>query len=478
MEAIEKTIKKILIGFMAVLCAFTVTFNCTTKRIEAFTVADDVVVGVLGMLALMGFTAVYSEGSHMGTGIGSPHEDTFIKQEMHNFVTDAASQGLASPTQLNKWVEKFKNGVIDTASTVSKTIFDFFKKHLYNWANSNSDTGFPGITHLPLGTELLNGRGITVKAGSSFTSTLKMTNISETNAKAYLIPLWPNGSNSKTMFVASDSKNCEVTLDFGNYTRIFKTDQSYGDTGIYYAVATNIGNTIWWDSSGDFNFGTYILPLHREINSLNEYIKKILENNDIDVDNSFTNRKYLSDESIDGFGIANTVDGTNTEGKDEVKMGWMTDNFTKYYDSVIDGTLGIDDVISKNKSYVKDKDKPIEDAKTIPDDIPYPVAVPDEETIKKSQNIKNNKSLITLFPFCIPYDVYYTFTLFCAEPKPLKIDFYLMMPEVDGHGFKIVQNKYTLDFSIFQTASTVLTYLMDILFVLSLALITRSLIRG
>lgn len=480
---IKKIADKMMLTIFAFLLAFSVTFSFSTKKVDAIAAVDDVAIVVLGFLATMGFVGVFSDGSKLGTSIDSPLGDSFIKQEIDDFKKDCVSSGIATSFAIAKWSEKLISGVVDTTTTVSKNIFDFFKKHLYNWANSNSDIGLPGITSLPLDVEILDGHGISLGAfNKPFSSTLKMTSISDSSAKAYLLPLWPAYSSSKTMFVVSTSKNCDVTLNFGSYSWTYKTTQSYGDTGLYYAPDINIGNTIFWSSSDSgFNLGTYILPLHREMENLNDYIKGVLENHDIDVENSFTNRKYLDDESIDGYGIADVTSGTYTDGHDEVRLGWLNNSFTKNYEDAVSGTLGIDDIISKNKSYVKDKDKTINDAVTIPDSIPFPIAIPDEDTISKTKNIKNSKSLITLFPFCIPYDLYYCFTLFCAEPAPLKFDFYYMQPvsdKSDSFGFKIVNKKATLDFSMFQAVSDITTFLFDILFVLTLALITRNLIRG
>lgn len=466
--------KKIINSFLAFILAFSICVFSSQKKVEAVAAVDDFVVVGLGILAGMGILATSSTTNNFKDGVFSASGQSYILNEMYKIRDDASKNGIALPADVSKWFDKLKTGIIDTTTETARAIWNFFKKELYNFGHGNSDIGLPGITSLPLGVNLLkDARNVSFEYGGHYTDTLTMTDVSN-NSKVYLVPLWPDRSNSKTAFLVSTEKDTKITMKFGDWgTRQFSTTQKIGDTGLYYSVVTNMGNTIWWqNSNADFNFGSYILPLHREINSLNDYVKNVLENHDIDVPNNFTDRQYTNSEAIDGFEWANSKDGTTTLG-DEVKLGFLSNTFEKKYTSTTEGSLSIGDTLVDGVPF--EKGKTIEDSKTIPDSIPLPIAIGDKETIEKAKKIKNKNNLLSIFPFCIPYDIYFLCTLFVAEPLPLSLSFPLPDKIVNGD---FTFKNYEVSLKDYEAASHVCQYMMDIVFVAGLLIITRSLIRG
>lgn len=466
--------KKLFNAFLAFMLAFSICVVSSQKKVEAVALVDDTVVVALGLLAGMGLLATSSNTNNFKDGVFSTTGQNYVLNAVTDIREKVYTMGIASTVEATKWFNKLKTGIIDTTTEAARSIWNFFKKELYNFGHGSSDMGLPGITSLPLGVDLLkDARSVSFEYNHNYTDTLTMTDVSN-NSKVYLVPLWPDRSNSKTAFLVSTEKDTKITMKFGDWgTRQFSTTDEIGDTGLYYSVVTNIGNTIYWkNSSTDFNFGSYILPLHREINNLDDYVKNVLENHDIDVPNNFTDRQYTTNESIDNFEWSNSKDSTTTLG-DEVKLGFLSNSFEKHYTSTTDGSLSIGDTLVDGVPF--EKGETIDESVTIPDSIPLPIAIGDKETIEKAKKIKNKNNLLSIFPFCIPYDIYFLCTLFIAEPLPLSLSFPLPDKIINGD---FTFKNYEVSLKSYEAASKVCQYMMDIVFVAGLLIITRSLIRG
>lgn len=466
--------KKLVNAFLAFMLAFSICVCSTQKKVEAVAIVDDTVIVALGLLAGMGILATTSKNNSFQDGVFSTTGQNYVLNAVTDIREKVYTMGIASTIEATKWFNKLKKGVIDTTTETARSIWNFFKKELYNFGHGKSDIGLPGITSLPLGTNLLvDAKNVVFIYNGHQTNSLTMTDISN-NSKVYLVPLWPDRSNSKTAFLLSTEKDTKISLKFGDWgTRDYYTTSAIGDTGIYYSVITNIGNTVYWQNLSDsFNFGKYILPLHREINNLDDYVKNILENHDIDVPNNFTDRQYTNSEGIDNFEWANSKDGTTTLG-DEVHLGFLDSSFEKHYTSTTDGSLSIGDTLIDGVPF--EKDKTIDDSKTIPDSIPLPIAIGDKETIERAKKIKNKSNLLSIFPFCIPYDIYFLCTLFIADPLAPSLSFPLPDKIINGD---FTFKNYELSLKDYETASHVCQYMMDIVFIAGLLIITRSLIRG
>ena len=151
------------------------------------------------------------------------------------------------------------------------------------------------------------------------------------------------------------------------------------------------------------------------------------------------------------------------------------DAYDNIVDAINDGTITLDDGIAQIQDLLH--------VLVIDDttDIVQPVR-PDPDTGEdqtKEDVIKENKSnmgftlagLEKVFPFCIPFDIYAFMTLLVAEPVAPEFDFPI----------KSVNNQTEeihIDLSPFEPVAVVVRYIFDFLFIIGLALMTRSLIGG
>lgn len=125
-------------------------------------------------------------------------------------------------------------------------------------------------------------------------------------------------------------------------------------------------------------------------------------------------------------------------------------------------------------------DTPVVDSEENTDDPdnPYPETTP--EDIQENQGgefYPTGMDLSNIFPFCIPFDIYYLFSSLVATPETPTFDIEFAYPQslkpYLGNSFV-----YTLDFSDFEVVARVLKIMLSLLFIFGLMKITRSIIRG
>lgn len=87
-------------------------------------------------------------------------------------------------------------------------------------------------------------------------------------------------------------------------------------------------------------------------------------------------------------------------------------------------------------------------------------------------NSYNTYGLSSVFPFCIPFDMYDLISVLVAEPKAISFDWNFYFGEYIG------EYVYTVDLSIFDPVMKVVRTTELILYMLGLMILTRSLIRG
>ena len=156
------------------------------------------------------------------------------------------------------------------------------------------------------------------------------------------------------------------------------------------------------------------------------------------------------------------VDGTDVI---TLPVDWSNDRIT---DGLKDGTLTYEDVLDMTDSI------PI----VTDDDVVYPInregISADPFDPPTGSDIPASGFTISglerLFPFCIPFDLYYLFAALIAEPEAPNFtwEFYVL-----GETYDI-----NIDLSDYDTAAQLLRDMLIILFILGLALKTRDLIRG
>lgn len=109
--------------------------------------------------------------------------------------------------------------------------------------------------------------------------------------------------------------------------------------------------------------------------------------------------------------------------------------------------------------------------------IPSDPDLPDETIQDKiNENINNNgfvlSGLENFFPFCIPFDIYAFITILVAEPVAPVIHWEIYNPVTQEN------NEIVLDFAMWESIVVLMRYIFDFLFIIGLALISRSLIGG
>lgn len=106
--------------------------------------------------------------------------------------------------------------------------------------------------------------------------------------------------------------------------------------------------------------------------------------------------------------------------------------------------------------------------------IPTPGAAPvaGEWTAEEQSANEKSKSLVNLFPFCIPFDLIDALKLLKAKPEVPHWEFDWVIPSVD---FKY---HFVIDLSMFNTLFYIFNKMFLLSFIVGLILLTRNIIRG
>lgn len=105
--------------------------------------------------------------------------------------------------------------------------------------------------------------------------------------------------------------------------------------------------------------------------------------------------------------------------------------------------------------------------------VPLPTRTPEQE--QQAENIKDAKMVVDLhefFPFCVPFDLVRLIKVLHAEPKAPAFETAIKYDKLN------INVPIKLDLSLFDEAARVFRLCEVILFILSLILVTRNIIRG
>lgn len=140
--------------------------------------------------------------------------------------------------------------------------------------------------------------------------------------------------------------------------------------------------------------------------------------------------------------------------------GVYDDAVTNYYNdtSYIDQSQYITNITNVYEQAIAENDPAVD----------TPVIAP----ILGNLNSYNTYGLSSVFPFCIPFDMYDLISVLVAEPKAISFDWNFYFGENIG------EYVYTVDLSIFDPVMKVVRTTELILYMIGLMILTRSLIRG
>lgn len=413
------------------------------------------------LLAIVGVTVAGSVASQVDW---SDVRDQCVEVQLQNG---------ASQAQVSEWWAKLARGTLDKASSC----WSSFKEWAQTLVSSNTSESFDYPKPISDVCDYLSS-----KYGMTWLKSLKnYSSISSYNVKGFILEkyssdydyytylyLFEEGSN---IYLNGNSINSSIGIIRAYYLQNYY-DNSWSRVS-YFSIpsSSSVVPSGFWIATSDlsdmlasrpyFGYDNYFSgsgSVTSDWQSAIDVAKQNLEllNRDLPDENA-------SEVAIPMPGIADSDNEASSDAYDNI------------IDAINDGTITLDDGIAQIQDLLH--------VLVIDDttDIVQPVR-PDPDTgepEKKDDVIKENKSnmgftlagLEKVFPFCIPFDIYAFLTLLVAEPVAPEFDFPI----------KSVNNKTEeihIDLSPFEPVAVVVRYIFDFLFIIGLALMTRSLIGG
>lgn len=492
-----KNFKKLVLSFFSSLIVFVSSISpCNAFVLEWGTGEAFLwLAGIVGGLVVS--TNTWDDFKNVG------EIDSFGERFFNAYVKYCVNLGKTAK-DAEKWFNDVKKGVVDTASDFFLLFKTYLKSAVIPLANDNGKLSF-----VSSGDDLaqnMNNIRLSISGrptyGNMIPNSISVVSYTE-GAKIYpfFVKAKTNDGSIKNMvYFFSDKENSKISLNL-DYP-----DYSYGDKTLFINTGTYTGSL-----SGDTwntDFGSYnglnwsdmdgssswelvsenIAPSYGGFNFIDmtnidlsykyssdfkfavaSYIGNNVLNNTLELDPPFVNNR--KDVNVDNVGLADVATGTLTG---DIDINWNNSlPFLKLYDNVVDGTASLDDVstASKVRPYDTTKNTVIDSSKVT--DIPISSVVSDASKNNTAQKLKN-PSLASVFPFCIPWDIYSVVKVFSADPVAPSYTF--EVPWSIEKDAKPV--KYTIDLSNYAPVSTVCRSLFLLLFIVGLAMVTRDLIRG
>lgn len=145
---------------------------------------------------------------------------------------------------------------------------------------------------------------------------------------------------------------------------------------------------------------------------------------------------------------------------------------------VADVAAVIDDAIAKNPGLdivdVMDLviTVPRDETQEGEDETDKPIVVPDVPALRPEEDFEIGTAIVSKFPFCVPFDLIKAVQTLSSDPVVPDFDVKIKIPSLkQTYSIKI-------DFNQFETMAVVSRWFFRLLFILSLILITRKLIKG
>lgn len=371
-----------------------------------------------------------------------------------------------------EWLQNATEGVVDTASNYWELFKDYVRMDILPLTNPNGAVAsVPG--HVDVISSLKN---VEFYLGSGTLTYFEIDSVSQADSIIYLVPLV--SGNSRTLMFVSNKPNNTISVHYKNKgedmvrVKDWVTSIPVGDSGLYYSYANNMGNLMYWsNTAADFSFGDYVAPLDETVgNNLNDWVDKNLDTS-LELDPPFVNDRNVTEKDIDNVGLFNPATGAMT-GDIDINLK-NTLSWADVMTGLKNGTLTWDDVgtLVGTRPYDTTTDMVID--KEGVTDIPVDDVISDADKNSTAEKLKN-PSLIMVFPFCIPWDIYNIFKLLAAEPVAPNFDF--SFPYMDENGIQYTEHR--IDLSPFNSVASVVRVMFNILFVLGLIILTRYVIKG
>lgn len=443
--------KKVCIYILVGLITITGTFTSFYKGAYAFEYVGGALAfeeAIKWLLASVGIISAGGMSADYWENHGQEFEDYCIQQN----ITD---------TEVANWQLKLCEGVLDKGSEC----WQAFKE----WAStltageSSSDNTISGVTVSGIS---FNDFSFYDYSGVYQRSGYYIYNVNNTKCVIYNYYIGGGSLSSTPWIVFSSSESSSFSGSYQNITIDGKT--------VYYVSNYNTG---YFNPSLSYTIQN---PFNDSVRGTNDSIiawAMIYGSSSSVVDSDFISvQPDVTDLDI----ISSPIPDTDAQ-EVAIPMPGVTDSdneasaeaYDNIVDQVNDGTLELDDAITQ----VIDTLKIIVYEQETEKIFPKPENEEDQENL--DDKINENKDnmgftlggLETVFPFCIPWDIYAFINLLRADPVPPKIELPFPNP-LDP------ENPWTVevDFSDWDDGMKIVRLAEDFLFIIGLAVLTRSLI--
>lgn len=455
-------LKNVLKKAMIVLTCIMLVFASSVKQTKAFALIDDLAVAaVLAGLCCVGGVVLSNDTikSNVGDLINSAAEtyaDFYggLYEDAKKAVTDMCS------------------AIYDTGTVLASDVNTWLHGWLGNWINGSVLPTYAGTSFGPIfsststfafGDGTLPGHDVKTELGyyykttsfyapygNQFVFTLSHSITAEENAKrVYYYSVYDNG------VYVSYSPDVNTTEKYPCVIAFFPT----GGGGLDF-IPTGVPIYLTGLSNAFFRFADGTTAFY---NHMTDKWSRDVEGT-LELDPDIFNKDALNDIDIakpwaDTYNeLTKSIDYTNH---------WVLGNdvtFDNVGDMTFPGTVAIpkDNV----KDYVDSKDYPL----VIPTDVPAVEEIPKDTVIDKYPTWTPPNLYAadwsSVFPFCIPFDVFKFLELLSATPKAPHF--------VWNYNFMGNKGKIDINLDKFDDIAAISRTLFDVLFIVGLAMVTRS----
>lgn len=374
--------------------------------------------------------------------------------------------------------------VLDLGSSALSSV----KNYLKSKEGYGSDTGLDALTinsiRSPDSYIVFNGE-MTVRGSSVFNYKVSHT------APVFIIPVkWNSevGAKYNCGFVALSSEPFEpnmgdkskeadgVYYSYASYHILLDSGEELPESGYTYTFHNYIDCMHWFTSLDSSYLGNPSIAV--SVDSVPDIQQRIVDSPVVITIPSETVARNIIDvvygtdtapSRADALAPTMDViygDKVDTD-EDEGTYPWLPD-ITNVLNGIKDRVAGVsDDVKSLSDSIAGVEDK----VDAIPNTIATDIATTDVSAAKSF----TVADLGNIFPFCLPFDLIDFFAVLSAEPQAPKINW--TFPAVPL--FSVPEVEIVIDLSVFDTVASLVRTLETLLFIVGLAMITRShMIRG
>lgn len=459
--------KKFLCYLLCGILTFTVISTANYKSAHAM----EWVSGALSfaetltwVLASLGITCTVSDyAAEVDKSRAEFWED--YEQEFYDYVNE--HDGNTASDRFIEWKNKLCKGVLDKSSEY----WGFFKSWASDLVNGSSSCGGSGSVNVP---EFYSNNSV------DFINYLRgFYNVNYGT---------PNFQDFTFDYAFLQVYGVGSSYPDGNLY-LFQVQPTINANGIvsstryYYTNLAGTSGSKGW-STANINLSTWV-----QDSTNNRIISdNVINNSNITFD-YFSNGGVVADSNFDSVtSNVDDLDVISSDGVDEdnpeVTLPYpgvsdsddtiSSDAYQDIIDAINDGTITQVDGVIEIQKILK-----IITYDTVTDDVVPPIKDDDGNNKKKDDVLKENKEnmgftlggLEAVFPFCIPFDIYAFMTLLVAEPECPEFDF--PIKSVNGEVEEI-----HIDLEPFEPVAVVVRYCFDFLFIIGLAMLTRSLIGG